>query len=96
MQKQCPRIFLLPTVLTHSASGYKKQRAEVIPQHRHALQGLALEISEWWDFPGGPVVKNPPYNAGDKGSILGRGTKIPHASGQLSPRATTTEFACLD
>ena len=22
-----------------------------------------------WDFPGGPVVKNPPSNAGDKGSI---------------------------
>ena len=25
------------------------------------------------DFPGGPVVKNPPYNAGDAGSIPGRG-----------------------
>ena len=38
------------------------------------------------DFPGGPVVKNPPYNAGDTGSIPGQGTKIPHATGQLSPR----------
>ena len=43
------------------------------------------------DFPGGPVVKNPPSIAGDVGSIPGRGTKIPHAAGQLSPRATTTE-----
>ena len=25
----------------------------------------------WWDFPGGPVVKNPPGNAGEVGSILG-------------------------
>ena len=25
------------------------------------------------DFPGGPVVKNPPYKAGDTGSILGPG-----------------------
>ena len=25
------------------------------------------------DFSGGPVVKNPPANAGDKGLILGRG-----------------------
>ena len=25
------------------------------------------------DFPGGPVVKNPPANAGDTGSIPGRG-----------------------
>ena len=31
------------------------------------------------DFPGGPVVKNLLSNAGDMGSILGWGTKIPHA-----------------
>ena len=43
------------------------------------------------DFPGGPVVKNLPSNAGDMGSIPGRGIKIPHAVGQLSPCATTTE-----
>ena len=34
---------------------------------------------------GGPVVKNPPSNAGDWGLIPGQGTKIPHAAGQLSP-----------
>ena len=43
------------------------------------------------DFAGGPVVKNPPANAGDMSSILGMGTKIPHATGQLSLCATTTE-----
>ena len=43
------------------------------------------------DFTGGRVVKNPPYNAGDMGLIPGQGTKIPHAAGQLSPCATTTE-----
>ena len=43
------------------------------------------------DLPGGPVVKNPPSNAGDAGSIPGRGTKIPHAAEQLSPCATSTE-----
>ena len=42
-----------------------------------------------WDFPGGPVVKNPPSNAGDVGSIPAQGTKITHVTGQLSPRATT-------
>ena len=46
-----------------------------------------------WDFPGGPVVKNLPSNAGDVGSIPGQGTKIPHAIGQLSPRAATTDPA---
>ena len=33
------------------------------------------------DFPGGPVVKTLPSNAGGAGSIPGRGAKIPHASG---------------
>ena len=48
------------------------------------------------DFPGGPVVKNPPYNAGDAGSIPGQGTKIPHTAGQLSLQGTTTELMCLN
>ena len=34
-------------------------------------------------FSGGSVVKNPPANAGDMGSIPGPG-KIPHAVEQLS------------
>ena len=42
------------------------------------------------DFPGGAVVKNPPANAGDTGSSP-RSGKIPHATEQLSPYATTTE-----
>ena len=33
-----------------------------------------------WDFPGGPVVKTSPSNAGGVGSIPGRGAKIPRAS----------------
>ena len=37
------------------------------------------------DLPGTPAVKNLPCNAEDVSSILGRGTKIPHAVGQLSP-----------
>ena len=31
------------------------------------------------NFYGGPVVRNPPCDAGDIGSIPGPGTKIPHA-----------------
>ena len=45
------------------------------------------------DFPGGPVVETPPSNAGDTGSSPGWRTKIPHAMGQLSLRAATTEHA---
>ena len=44
------------------------------------------------DFPGGPVVKNPPCNAGDVGSIPGQGTKILHAVElKLSPCTTKKE-----
>ena len=55
------------------------------------------------DFPGCPVVKNPPSNAEDMDLIPGQGTKIPHTPGQLSPsvchnqrsaRATTAHSLC--
>ena len=40
------------------------------------------------------MVKNLPSNAGDEDSIPDGLTKIPHASGQLSLQARTTELAC--
>ena len=43
------------------------------------------------DFPGDPEVKNLPYSAGIAGLIPDQGTKIPHAMGLLTPRATTRE-----
>ena len=52
--------------------------------------GLSLRIKKNRDFPGGPLAKNPPFNAGDLGSIPGQGTKIPRAMGQLSLCAVTT------
>ena len=42
-------------------------------------------------IPAGPVVKNPPCHAGDKGSILGQGTLIQQAVEQLIPHTATTE-----
>ena len=56
---------------------------------------LCLRLLKIRDFPGGPVVKNPPYKAGDLGPIPRQGTKIPHAAGQLSPHTTTTELLHL-
>ena len=41
------------------------------------------EVQE--DFPGGPVVNNLACNTGDRGSIPGRGTKIPLAMGKTKP-----------
>ena len=46
------------------------------------------------DFPGGPVVKNPPSKTRDVKSIPDQGTKIPLAAGQLNPCAATPEPAC--
>ena len=54
---------------------------------------MAFKSYSCRDFPDGPMVKNLPCNAGDTGSIPGRGTKIPYAMGQLSLCATTTEPA---
>ena len=43
------------------------------------------------DFPGSPVIKNLASTAGDKGLIPDQGTKIPHATGPLSPLMATKE-----
>ena len=43
------------------------------------------------DFPGGPLVKNPPSRAGDTGLIPDQGAKNPHAAWQLSPHAAPAE-----
>ena len=40
-----------------------------------------VKLTKCWDFPGSPVVKNLPFNVGDKGSIPGQGTKIPCTQG---------------
>ena len=42
------------------------------------------------------MVENPPSNAGDVGLIPGQGTNIPNVTGQLSPRAATTELVLLN
>ena len=43
------------------------------------------------DFPGSPVAKNSPANAGDIAGFDPWSRKIPCALGQASPYATTTE-----
>jgi len=49
-----------------------------------------------WDFPGGPVVKNPPSIVEQVGSIPGQGAKISCATGQLSPcEATKSPCAAM-
>ena len=42
---------------------------------------------------GGPVVKNLPCNAGDAGSVPGRGTKIPYAVGNLATKTCYSQIS---
>ena len=44
------------------------------------------------EFSGDPVVKNPPANAVDVGSIFLWRTKVPHAQGKLSPKACAQQL----
>ena len=54
--------------------------------------GTVLSKANLSGFPGGPVVKNSPCNAGDTSSIPGWGTKVPRAVKQLSLSTATREF----
>ena len=55
------------------------------------LRHIEKKVKGERDFPGVPVVRNPPSNAGDASSIPGPGAKIPHAIWQLRLKTTTTE-----
>ena len=41
----------------------------------HSQERCSAFKNSYEDFPGGPVVKGPPFNAGYEGSIPGQGTK---------------------
>ena len=60
------------------------------PPRRDQEEGPAAVPKPLKNFPGAPVVKNPPCNAGKTGLIPGWETKVPHAVRQLNPRAATT------
>ena len=68
-----------------------EQGVQSFPLGRSLLIAMPLKDRTMKGLPGGSVVKNPLRNAGDVGSTPGWGTKIPHATGQLSPRTATTE-----
>ena len=63
---------------------YIQLHNSVYSMNTHSIQ-LSYENGTE-DFTGGPVVKNPPSNAGNTGSIPSGGTKTPHESEQLSPQ----------
>ena len=66
----------------HTAGGWGGVSGKA-PTDEHVAKFFKMTILE--AFPGGPVVKNLPANAGNVDLLPDQGTKIPHASGQLSP-----------
>ena len=65
-----------------------KQIKKPITPYNHNVYNIIPFVR---DFLGGPVVTNLLSNVWDVSSISGRGTKISHATGQLSQCTTTTE-----
>ena len=50
---------------------------------------IEAKFEATWDFPGGPVVKTSPSNAGGAHLILGWGAGVPHASWPKPPPRKT-------
>ena len=65
----------------------------ILPSRRNTTLGNHQKTGTQ-DFPGGPVVENPPANAGDTGLILHLGRS--HKPWGNSPCAATTEPMCLE
>jgi len=66
--------------------GFKGQRKEYL----HLLCWLFQDNTDFNGFPGGSVVKNPPVNAGDMGSILGSGRSPGEGNGN------PLQYSCLE
>ena len=88
------------SVSAREASDFKKPYLTLLITHSNysnfKIINLLLKLKYVYisntvlGFPGGSVVKSPPANAGDTGSLCGLG-KIPHAVEHLSLCATTFE-----
>ena len=56
----------------------------------HFLDFIGIDHSFYCSFPGGSVVKNPPANAGDVGSIPGSGRFLGEGNGN------PLQYSCLE
>ena len=70
----------------------KQKRTERMIEVGGFLTTFLHQNALYWDFPGGPTVKNPLFNGEDSGLIPSQGTKILYAEGQFSPHTTTREM----
>ena len=68
----------------------KEMHIKTIMRNHLILIRMAI-IKSTEEFSGGPVVENPPSDAGDTSLIPGQGSKISHTTGRLSLRDKTRE-----
>ena len=80
----CPWRDMTERALTSSSSFIHNPRPFMRKYQTNPGSGAFYKILTR-DFPGGPVVKDLPFNAGEVDLNAGQGTKIPHASVQLKP-----------
>ena len=90
-QPWCPVSGLPINWEKHQKDSFSIRKSTLIKINEAFLQGVSggyIQLKKkiiLQDFPCGPVVKNPPSNAGDRGSTPGWGTKIPYATEKPSP-----------
>ena len=61
-------------------TGEAPATSEVCVNAHPANKDVQIRCNEPWEFPGGPVVKTSPSNAGGVDLIPGQGTEAPHTS----------------
>ena len=64
----------------------KKREGDPNKEIRNERGEIILNITGNEKMINGPMVKNPPCNAGEMGSVPGQGTRIPHATEQHVPQ----------
>ena len=74
-----------------AATEPKRSRRQALSCLPDFIKVLEVKKACSWGFPGGAVVKNSPSNAWGRGLHPGRGNKMLHVEGQLSPQDKTTE-----
>ena len=78
-------------------TGHQGIVASLVLNHGiHFPQYNRYSRNAYWDFPGGPVVKNPPCNAGHRSLISGQGTSSPCVAEQLSSCKAIRESMLCD
>ena len=77
-------------ILKFSAANCSTKSVWIFPIHKRDKRSILLLSVSFKGFPGGSVVKNPPANAGDAGSIPGSG----RSSGEGNDNPL--QYSCLE